>query len=52
MFFFFLSADEDAKKTKGFRYPGEKKVTFATHLPKLHAETPVEDWLQGDMEVR
>ena len=35
-----------------FRYPGDKKVTFASRLPRLHPETPVEDWLQRDFQVK
>ena len=42
---------EESSKSK-WRYPGEKKVTFASKLPKLYSETPIEEWLQGDMLVR
>ena len=35
-----------------FRYPGDKKVTFAAKLPRLNPETLVEDWLQREFQVR
>ena len=43
---------EDSGRSSKFRYPGDKKVTFATKLPRLHPETPVEEWLQREFQVR
>ena len=43
--------EESGRYTK-WRYPGDKKVTFAPKLPRMHPETPVEDWLQGEFLVR
>ena len=42
---------EDGGRVHRWRYPGDKKVTFASRLPKLHAETPVEEWLHGEFKV-
>lgn len=52
LFFFVEGQKEVSGRFMKFRYPGDKKVTFATKLPRLHPETPVEDWLQRDFQVR
>lgn len=39
---------EDSGRLTKWRYPGDKKVTFSNKLPRLHPETSVEDWLQGE----
>ena len=43
---------EDSGRSSKFRFPGDKKVTFATNLPRLYPETPVENWLQREFQVR
>ena len=42
---------EDSGRLSKWRYPGDKKVTFATKLPKLHPETLAEDWLPKEFQV-
>ena len=51
LFCFVEGQKEDSGRFTKFRYPGDKKVTFASKLPRLHPETPVEDWLQRDFQV-
>lgn len=42
---------EDSGRLGKWRYPGDKKVTFASKLPRLHPETLVEDWLQREFQI-
>ena len=52
LFYFIEGQKEDSGRFMKFRYPGDKKVTFAAKLPRLHPKTAVEDWLQRDFQVR
>lgn len=35
-------------RSESFRFPGEKTVKFSKLMPKLHAATPVEEWLPNE----